>query len=68
MFKATKWAPLVVHCVVYSISVTAIVFLGYGLLQIGAIALIFVSHMFLDRPIFVLWWVKHIMETEGAES
>lgn len=67
-FKATKWIPLVVHCLVYTISVTVIVFLGYGILPILAVLLLFISHMFLDRRIFVSWWVKHIMKTEGAES
>jgi hypothetical protein len=68
MFKATKWIPLVIHCFVYTISVTAVVFLGYGLLPIGAILLLFISHMFLDRRTFVSWWVKHIMKAKGTES
>lgn len=68
MFKATKWLPLIVHCVVYTISVTTVVFFGYGLLPIGAISLLFVSHIFLDRRVFVAWWVKHIMQTKGSES
>ena len=68
MFKATKWLPLIVHCFVYTISVSAVVFLEYGVLPILAILLLFISHMFLDRRIFVSWWVKHIMKTDGTES
>lgn len=61
MFKATKWISLVVHCVVYTISVTTVVFLDYGLLSI-------VNQMLLDRRTFVSWWVKHIMKAKGSES
>ena len=68
MFKATKWISLVVHCVVYTISVTTVVFLGYGLMSIGAILLLFHKDMFLDRRTFVSWWVKHMMKAKGSES
>ncbi|WP_019414731.1 DUF3307 domain-containing protein [Paenisporosarcina sp. TG20] len=68
IFKTTKWVPLIVHCVVYTISVTALAFVGYGLLPVGAIVLLFMSHIFLDRRIFVAWWVKHIMNVKGNEE
>lgn len=68
MFKATKWVPLFVHCIVYTVSVTVAAFIGDSMLPIGAIALIFFSHMFLDRRIFVTWWVKKIMLTQSKEA
>lgn len=68
MFKATKWVPLFVHSVVYTVSVTVIAYLEVGWLPVGAIALLFLSHLFLDRRIFVVWWVKHIMRAEGKDA
>ncbi|MGB3259874.1 DUF3307 domain-containing protein [Paenisporosarcina sp.] len=68
MLKATKWVPLIVHCIVYTMSLIAVAFLGVGLLPIGAIVLLFFSHLILDKRVFVAWWVKYIMRTEGQET
>lgn len=66
--KAKEWFPLLVHCMIYTVTVIAIVFIGYGMLPLVAIALILVSHIILDQRTFVSWWVKHIMKTEGKEA
>ena len=68
MHKASKWVPLLVHCVVYTVCVTSVALLEVGLLPIEAILLLFASHIFLDRRTFVAWWVKTIMRTEGKEA
>lgn len=52
----------------FIMSVTAVAHLGVGLLLMGAITLLFLSHLFLDSRIFVAWWVKQIMRTEGQEA
>ena len=66
--KAKEWIPLLVHCMIYTVVITILVYLGYGWLPMGAIALIFGSHILLDQRTFISWWVKHIMKAEGKEA
>ena len=68
MNKSTKWPPLIVHCLIYTAAL--ILFSSfYGiLLPLGAISLVFISHIFLDRRTFVVWWVRQIMGTPDAET
>ena len=68
MNKSKQWLPLTVHCLIYTIVLIGSSGLYGAVLPIGAIALIFVSHLFLDRRTFVVWWVRHIMGTPDAES
>jgi len=67
MNKAKKWGPLLVHCVVYTIMVAVIAFTGGFILPFGAIILIFISHIVLDRRSFVVWWVRQIMGTDDKK-
>jgi hypothetical protein len=66
--KAKQWIPLLVHSVVYTIIVTTVVYLGYGLLPFLAIILILGSHIILDRRTFVQWWVKNVMNSNDKEA
>lgn len=63
MNKSKKWAPLLTHCVVYTMMIFGVAFFGGYTIPISAIALIFFSHVLLDRRTFVVWWVKKIMGT-----
>lgn len=68
MNKSAKWIPLLTHCVVYTASVSGVAFIGSFHLSIVAIALIFSSHVFLDRRNFVLWWTRVIMDVHPPKG
>lgn len=57
--KATKWAPLFAHVVVYTVVVTIAGWLAGGI-SVWAIALIFASHVLLDHKGFIGWWARQI--------
>lgn len=63
MNKAKHWGALLVHSAVY----TLVLYIAANLiwakqpLTLSAIALIFISHVVLDRRTFVAWWVRRIM-------
>lgn len=65
--KATKWLPLIVHVTVYTCVVT-ISGITSGGLSLLAIALIFISHVFLDRRTFVAFWVSKVQTAKGPEQ
>lgn len=58
-YKATKWGPLLAHAVVYTV-VVALIGWAFGGISAWAIALIFISHVLLDRRGFVSWWSRRI--------
>lgn len=65
--KATQWLPLLAHVSVYT-AVIALFGLFAGGLSLPAIALVFFSHIALDRRRFIRFWVKRIQMTTGSES
>lgn len=68
MYKATKWLPLLVHSLVYTVVVAVVAFVGFGGLSVAAVAFVFVTHVALDRRTFVAWWVRTVMGSTGKES
>ncbi|MBU8905922.1 DUF3307 domain-containing protein [Desertibacillus haloalkaliphilus] len=68
MYKATKWLPLLSHCLVYTVTVALIDWFSFGALSISAILFIFITHVLLDRRTFVQWWLRNIMKTTGKEA
>lgn len=66
--KARHWLPLTVHSLVYTFWIILFAWFGFGGLSLGAILLIFVSHLILDQRSFVQWWVSTIMRTQGKEA
>ncbi|ARF13803.1 DUF3307 domain-containing protein [Sporosarcina ureae] len=68
MNKANKWMPLMTHCLVYTLSIfVAILISGFQVSWL-AIVLIYVSHVFLDKRLFVFWWVRTIMGVKNPEG
>ncbi|PID05161.1 MULTISPECIES: DUF3307 domain-containing protein [unclassified Sporosarcina] len=68
MNKANKWIPLLTHCLVYTLSIfTAIVISGFEVSWL-ALAIIYISHAFLDKRFFVFWWVRTIMGVKNPEG
>ncbi|MFT9847146.1 DUF3307 domain-containing protein [Aneurinibacillus sp. REN35] len=68
-YKAERWLPLLAHCLVYTMVVALFAFLWLpdGLSTWG-IALIFISHIILDRRTLVAFWYKRIMRVTDASS
>lgn len=65
--KSKKWLPLLVHVSVYTLVVGI---LGYasGGLSPAALALVFLSHVFLDRKTFVAFWVRKVQKVQNNEQ
>lgn len=68
MNKANKWVPLLTHCFVYTLSVCLAIFIAGLSLPIAVVLIIFISHVFLDKRVFVVWWAKHIMGVKQPEG
>lgn len=64
--KADQWFPLIVHCTVYT-AVVALLALPAGGLSLPAIALIFFSHLVLDRRTFVDFWARKITDSNEGQ-
>jgi hypothetical protein len=64
--KGQKWLPLLVHSLVYTLVVSGLALLAKGL-SIGAIAMIFLSHVFLDRRRFINFWAEKINGTGNID-
>ena len=65
--KATKWSPLLFHCFVYTSVVSAAFVIGTGVVSIWVIAIIFISHVILDRRRFVAWWATVVMGVKNGQ-
>lgn len=65
--KATKWLPLLVHVAIYTVVVSVFGVMSGGL-SLAAIALIFFSHIVLDRKTFVAFWVRKVQTAKGPEQ
>ncbi|WP_153731680.1 DUF3307 domain-containing protein [Sporosarcina obsidiansis] len=68
MNKADKLFPLLTHCSIYTFSVSTAVIIGGFPLPIIAVVIIFISHVWLDKRIFVVWWTKKIMGVKQPEG
>jgi len=68
MNKATKWFPLIVHSALYTATLGAIAFLGFGGLDWWRLLTLFIAHILLDRRTFVAWWVRNVMRTDLVKN
>ena len=68
MNKATKWIPLLTHCLVYTLSIVVAMLIGDFTISWTAIIILYASHVFLDKRFFVLWWVRTIMGVKKPEG
>lgn len=65
--KAKKWAPLLLHCIVYTSAICVSFLVATGNIPIIMIAIVFSSHVILDRRTFVAWWSKTIMGVKNGK-
>lgn len=66
-YKSTKWLPLITHVLVYTIVISLFGWFSGGLTWL-AILLVFLSHLFLDRRTFVVFWVRRIQTAKGPSE
>ncbi|RFU69542.1 DUF3307 domain-containing protein [Peribacillus saganii] len=64
MNKAKKWDALLVHSAVYTLCIALIAWIGFGGLSLLDILIILLSHIFLDRRTFIVWWVRNVMRSD----
>lgn len=57
--KDEKWAPLIIHCFLYTAAVALFALLAGGL-NILPILIIFISHIIIDKANFVDLWAKYV--------
>lgn len=61
--KAEQWLPLVVHGAVYTLSVWLLSLPAGGLSHRG-LAVVFVTHLIVDRRQAVGWWVRNVCRAQ----
>jgi hypothetical protein len=64
--KTALWYPLAVHSTVYTAAV-ALFSLAAGGLSPLAVAIVFLSHLFLDRRGFVNLWAQYLNRAENND-
>ncbi len=57
--KLNNNVALIIHCLVYSL-IIGLFSLPFGGLSFPALAVVFLSHAFLDKRNFIAWWTEHI--------
>lgn len=66
--KAKNWLPLLTHCTVYTLTIIVTAYIGTAPLPAEAITFIFLSHIFLDKRTFVVWWAERIMGIKDKQT
>jgi hypothetical protein len=66
-YKHSQWAPLLAHVAAYTLIVT-VAGLWCGGLSLWAVALIFVTHLLIDRGRIVKWWARTIQGVARRED
>ncbi|AXH99994.1 DUF3307 domain-containing protein [Sporosarcina sp. PTS2304] len=61
MNKAKQWIPLLIHCIIYTATVSIAILIGGFSLSPFAVGILFFSHVILDKRVFVVWWAKTFM-------
>lgn len=58
--KSTNIAPLITHCLIYTVTVMSFAYLFTGFFSWAAILVMFLSHLIIDNQTFLHWWAKYI--------
>ncbi|MDQ0482167.1 DUF3307 domain-containing protein [Guptibacillus hwajinpoensis] len=68
LHKHNKWLPLFVHVSIYTFVIGITAWLSFGGLSILQLGFVFITHLFLDRRTFVVWWTTVIMQNSDPSS
>ena len=66
--KAKSWRALIIHCLVYTITLSIMAYIFAGYFDWRAIFIIFVSHIIIDRKLFLNWWAVNIKKMSNIEN
>lgn len=66
--KTERMLSLVIHSLVYTLTILLFSFVLSIRLSLWAVPLIFITHCILDRRWFPVWWVRNVMRVHGSEA
>lgn len=66
--KDNNWWALIRHSFVYTLILTVLAFLIIGFFNWTAVFILFISHVFIDKRNFLIWWSKHIKKMSNTEN
>ncbi|OFD71173.1 MULTISPECIES: DUF3307 domain-containing protein [Bacillus cereus group] len=66
--KKDNWLALISHCFIYTLAVSIMAYVFVGFFNWTAIFILFISHIIIDRKIFLNWWAKNIKRIRDTEE
>lgn len=66
--KKNNWIALISHCFIYTLAVSIMAYVFVGFFNWTAIFILFISHIIIDRKIFLNWWAKNIKRIRDTEE
>ncbi|OFD42206.1 hypothetical protein BWGOE3_34590 [Bacillus mycoides] len=66
--KKDNWIALISHCFIYTLAVSIMAYVFVGFFNWTAIFILFISHIIIDRKIFLNWWAKNIKRIRDTEE
>lgn len=66
--KHKNWKALFLHCLIYTITLTFLAFIIIGYFSWTAIFIIFISHIIIDKRVFVIWWATKIKKMSDTTN
>lgn len=66
--KQNEWVPLLLHCLVYTVTLSFLVYFALGIYSWPMSFILFVSHVFIDKGDIVSWWAKKIKRISDPEA
>lgn len=66
--KAKSWNALVTHCSIYTIILTTMAYIFAGYFDWRASFIILVSHIIIDKKVFLNWWAVNVKKMSNIEG
>ena len=66
--KKDNWIALISHCFIYTLAVSIMAYVFVGFFNWTAIFILFISHIIIDRKVFLNWWAKNIKRIRDTEE
>ncbi|MFV9957783.1 MAG: DUF3307 domain-containing protein [Rickettsia conorii subsp. raoultii] len=66
--KHKNWGALLRHCLIYTITLTFLAFIIIGYFSWTTLFIIFISHIIIDKRVFVIWWATKIKKMSNTTN
>lgn len=66
--KHKNWGALLRHCLIYTITLTFLAFIIIGYFSWTTLFIIFISHVIIDKRVFVIWWATKIKKMSNTTN